>query len=86
MKFKRKYSEIEAVQWDGNLETIECLKPFICLKDPIVLIDENLKIFNAEGTIVAIKGEYIVKDNGTLGICSPQFIEQNFEEIKEPGL
>lgn len=82
-KFRKKPVVIEAVLWDGNLETVEgLLTRSKCLSVEQDLCDPALIIPTLEGKMRAEVGDWIIKGvQGELYPCKPDIFEATYQAI-----
>lgn len=86
-KYKKKPVIIEAVQWDGDQETIRQIlrdghyTPMVC---PFRFSEDRtiLKIITLEGLMTVNKGDYIIKGiKGEFYPCKPDIFKASYEEV-----
>lgn len=78
-------NEVEAFQWDG--ENIDIAHYFIEKQyhHEVSVICGQLWIKNSKNTVIAKKGDYIVKGvDGEFYVCEQDIFEKVYEEVKEP--
>lgn len=86
-KYRKKPVVIEAVQWDGNLATVE---PLLCKADRECVVEQDfvgdeLKIETLEGTMTASLYDFIILGvKGELYPCKPDIFEATYEPVEEP--
>ena len=79
-KFRKKPVVIEAVQWDGKLDTLKMFPE----KDtkPVKLRDANLYIQTPEGKMLCSIIDWIIKGvKGEFYPCKPDIFEQTYEAV-----
>lgn len=82
MLFRKKPVVINAVLWDGNSETIFPLAPFTNSTEPPFNNEGRLHIATLEGTMVAEKGDWIIKGiQGEIYPCKPAIFEETYEAV-----
>lgn len=81
MRFRKKPVVIEAIQWDGNLSTVEKLmEGSTCESVEQDLCDPALVIVTLEGKMRAEVGDWIIRGvNGELYPCKPDIFTQTYE-------
>ena len=80
-KYRTKPHEVEAIQWTGQ-NTEEVLE---FLQDKYyVSYDGDLVIVTKQGKAIAVKNDYIVKDNGFYPCNAKEFVER-YELIVSRG-
>lgn len=85
MKFRKKPVVIEAVKWDGSLETIEPL----LVRSSIPSVSQDLgetalMIQTLEGEMRADVGDWIIKGlKGELYPCKPDIFDATYEAVDE---
>ena len=78
--YRKKPVVIEAVQWDGNLETLNVFPKEDT--EPVKLRDGDLYIQTLEGEMKASIGDFIIKGiQGEFYPCKPDIFEKTYEEI-----
>lgn len=79
-KYRKKPVVIEAIQWDGNLDT---LKEFPAKDiENVYLREGNLYIQTLEGEMRADIGDYIIRGiKGEYYPCKPDIFEQTYELV-----
>jgi hypothetical protein len=80
MKYRKKPIVIEAIQWDGNLETLNVFPK----KDvePVKLRGGDLYIQTLEGEMKASIGDFIIKGvHGEFYPCKPDIFELTYEQV-----
>jgi len=83
MKFRRKPAVIEAIQWNG-----ENIKEILEFADSSFIDKDSytLKIKTLEGTWIAHRGDWIMKDiNGEFYPCKPDIFEKTYEHMGYDG-
>lgn len=78
-KYKKKPVIVEAIQWNGDnaLEILQFSHESYIDKD-----NYTLKIDTLEGTMVANRGDYIIKGvNGEFYPCKPDIFEKTYELV-----
>jgi hypothetical protein len=80
-KFRKKPVEIEAVQWDGNMTTVEpLLAGSICEAASQNLGSPELYITTLEGEMRADVGDWIIKGvKGELYPCKPDIFAATYD-------
>lgn len=77
MKYRKKPVEIDAIQWTGDnkLEIFDfCNMSYIT--------DQELRIQTLEGSMIADKGDYIIKGvKGEFYPCKPDIFELTYEKV-----
>ncbi len=78
-KFRKKPIVIEAVQWTGaNLSEIVSFAK--SPKATVFIASKELSIETLEGTMVATKGDWIIRGvEGEIYPCNPNIFEQTYE-------
>ena len=78
-KYRKRPVVIEAVQWTG--ENLSEILQFS--KDAFIDQDNfTLKVATLEGTMVASRGDYIVKGvDGEFYPCKPDIFEKTYDEV-----
>ena len=81
MRFRKKPVVIEAIQWDGNLSTVEKLmEGSTCESVEQDLCDPALVIVTLEGRMRAEVGDWIIRGvKGELYPCKPDIFAQTYE-------
>ena len=81
MRYRKKPVVIEAVQWDGKLETITpLLAGSTCKTVGQNFTDDDLEIETPEGTMTAHPGDWIIKGvKGELYPCKPDIFAETYE-------
>lgn len=85
MKYRKKYTEIEAIQWTGDNYDEVCI--FMGKRRvPIKKIDIDRKPYILDiGTELAYRDDYIIKSiiKGELGFyrCDPDIFREIYEEV-----
>ena len=81
MRFRKKPVVIEAIQWDGNLSTVEKLmEGSTCESVEQDLCDPALVIVTLEGKMRAEVGDWSIRDvKGELYPCKPDIFAQTYE-------
>lgn len=86
-KYKKKYTDIEAIIWDGKVKTIcDFLfgMPLISWKCAMKRGDASIIITNCNGERFCKLGDYIVKTpTGCVYPLSPESFHMSYELIKE---
>lgn len=86
MKFRKKPVVIEAVQYTGDVNTTEIddmafLEAYS--KGEFKERDGKLVIKTLEGTMIANKGDYVIKGvNGEFYPCKPDIFEKTYEIVE----
>jgi hypothetical protein len=90
-QYRKKPVVIEAIQWDGN--NFDDIKDFADSKVRCPTYDEycinvygedktTLLIYTLEGTMIASKGDFIIKGvKGEFYPCKPDIFEETYEKI-----
>ena len=80
-KFRKKPIVIEAIQWNGNnLEEVKSLGA----KRQLSVAYEELIIFTLEGSMLANKGDWVIKGvKGELYPCKPDIFAETYEEVED---
>lgn len=81
MRFRKKPVVVEAIQWDGNLSTVEKLmEGSTCESVEQDLCDPALVIVTLEGKMRAGVGDWIIRGvKGELYPCKPDIFAQTYE-------
>jgi hypothetical protein len=81
MRFRKKPVVVEAIQWDGNLSTVEKLmEGSTCESVEQDLCDPALVIVTLEGKMRAEVGDWIIRGvKGELYPCKPDIFTQTYE-------
>ena len=81
MRFRKKPVVVEAIQWDGDLSTVEKLmEGSICESVEQDLCDPALVIVTLEGKMRAEVGDWIIRGvKGELYPCKPDIFAQTYE-------
>ncbi len=82
MKFRKKPVVIDAIQWDGNLTTIDALG---CFSNTVSqdLLSKTLQIQTLEGEMTAQVGDWIIKGvAGELYPCKPDIFEKTYGRVE----
>ena len=81
MRFRKKPVVIEAIQWDGDLSTVEKLmEGSTCESVEQDLCDPALVIVTLEGKMRAEVGDWIIRGvKGELYPCKPDIFAQTYE-------
>lgn len=81
MKYRKKPVVIEAVQFDGTIESVEELMiPEVSQE----LGSKTLQIPTLEGVMTASPGDFIIKGvNGEFYPCKPDIFEKTYERVEE---
>ena len=83
-KFRKKPVVIEAIQWEGDIESEEAISDFsgglvIANDDPD---PDHLTIPTLEGNMTASVGDWIIKGvNGEFYPCKPDIFEKTYELV-----
>ena len=78
--YRKKPVVIEAIQWDGNLETLNVFPKEDT--EPVKLRDGDLYIQTLEGEMKASIGDFIIKGvQGEYYPCKPDIFEKTYEEV-----
>lgn len=83
MKFRKKPVVIEAVEWDGNLTTLDELGSFSrsVSQNPE---SKELQIETLEGEMTARIGDWVIKGvAGEIYPCKPDIFEKTYERVTE---
>lgn len=89
MRFRSKPLVVEAVQWDGNLSTVEALarRSNLATTSPLTLDtrDRSLTIPTAYGAATAEIGDWLVLDPnvGSIYPRTPLHFADTFEAVEE---
>jgi len=79
-QFRKKPVVIEAVQWDGNLETLHIFPK--AETENVQLVDGYLYIQTLEGQMKADIGDYIIRGvKGEYYPCKPDVFELTYEPV-----
>jgi hypothetical protein len=79
-QYRKKPVVIEAVQWDGNLETLNVFPKEDT--EPVKLRNGDLYIQTLEGEMKASIGDFIIKGvQGEFYPCKPDIFEKTYEEV-----
>lgn len=79
MKYRKKPVVIEAVQYDGNLSSVQ---KFIDRKVDYSYSKNDLSILTLEGQLHVSKGDYIIKGvQGEFYPCKPDIFEATYEKV-----
>jgi len=79
-QYRKKPVVIEAVQWDGNLETLNVFPKEDT--EPVKLRNGDLYIQTLEGEMKASIGDFIIKGvQGEFYPCKPDVFEKTYEEV-----
>lgn len=86
MKFKKKPVVIDAVLWDGNLETLA--EGFMvgsnCSEITQDLLEDSVVIRTLEGDMRADVGDWIIRGvKGELYPCKPDIFALTYEAVEE---
>ncbi len=81
MKFRKKPIVIDAIKYDGTLESVLPLgMPEVCQD----FCSDDLLIPTLEGEMRALKGDYIIKGiKGEFYPCKPDIFESTYEQVIE---
>ena len=81
MRFRKKPVVVEAIQWDGNLSTVEKLmEGSTCESVEQDICDPALVIVTLEGKMRAEVGDWIIRGvKGELYPCKPDIFAQTYE-------
>ncbi len=81
MRFRKKPVVVEAIQWDGNISTVEKLiEGSTCESVEQGLFDPALVIITLEGKMRAEVGDWIIRGvKGELYPCKPDIFAQTYE-------
>ena len=81
MRFRKKPVVVEAIQWDGNLSTVEKLmEGSTCESVEQDLCDPALVIVTLEGKMRAEVGDWIIRGvKGELYPCKPDIFTKTYE-------
>ena len=81
MRFRKKPVVVEAIQWDGDLSTVEKLmEGSTCESVEQDLCDPALVIATLEGKMRAEVGDWIIRGvKGELYPCKPDIFAQTYE-------
>ena len=79
-QYRKKPVVIEAVQWDGNLETLNVFPKEDT--EPVKLRNGDLYIQTLEGEMKASIGDFIIKGvQGEFYPCKPDIFEKTYEKV-----
>jgi hypothetical protein len=80
--YRKKPVVIEAVQWDGNLETLNVFPKEDT--EPVKLRNGDLYIQTLEGEMKASIGDFIIKGvQGEFYPCKPDIFEKTYEKVAQ---
>lgn len=80
-KYRKKPVVIEAIQWDGNLTTIDNFNIPECSQ---MLGSKTLQIQTLEGEMTAQVGDYIIKGiQGEFYPCKADIFEASYELVED---
>ena len=90
-KFRKKPIIIEAIQWDGRMETLAKIQKLNTLNRDIIIgedfIDANKKslmIDTLEGVHEGKIGDWIIQGvSGELYPCKPDIFEMTYEKVED---
>ena len=90
-KFRKKPIVIEAIQWDGRMETLAKIQKLNTLNRDIIIgedfIDANKKslmIDTLEGVHEGKIGDWIIQGvTGELYPCKPDIFEMTYEKVED---
>lgn len=85
-KYRKKPVVIEALQFNDEVKTLQCLSKFINNQDLVVNYSNKdnpkIKIETLEGIMEASVGDYIIKGvNGEFYPCKPDIFEKTYEKV-----
>lgn len=88
MKYRKKPVVIDAIQFDGSVESADKLEIWSGGKVEMyadgVPLKPFLKIKTLEGIMTAMPGDYIIKGiEGEFYPCKPGIFEQTYERVKK---
>ena len=79
-QYRKKPVVVEAIQWDGNLETLNVFPKEDT--EPVKLRDGDLYIQTLEGEMRASIGDFIIKGiQGEFYPCKPDIFEKTYELV-----
>jgi hypothetical protein len=80
-KYRKKPVVIEAVQWNGHLETLQLFSVGVPEAEQELCSDE-VKIVTLEGTMTAKHGDWIIRGvNGEFYPCKQDIFEKTYERV-----
>lgn len=85
LKFRKKPVVIEAILWDGGSTALLNIAEFLG-KDQSEWLntDRTISIETLEGTMLANRGDYIIKGvQGEFYPCKPDIFNQTYEEVTD---
>lgn len=81
LKFRKKPVVIEAVQFDGTLESIACMPIASVSQD---FTSDSCQIETREGVMTADKGDWIIRGvKGEFYPCKPDIFEATYEPLED---
>lgn len=83
MKYRKKPVEIEAIQWEGSIESEDEIMEFMGVNELEVNdMETSITIYTLEGAMKAQVGDYIIKGvKGEFYPCKPDIFEMTYEEV-----
>lgn len=86
MKFIKKPVEVEAMQFDGTMESAIELQRWSERYALPGFGDGNLIVRTLNGEVIATKGDWIIKGiKGEFYPCAPDIFEKSYESKTEPS-
>lgn len=83
-KFRKKPVVIEAIQWDGSLQTWNLLMDFGFHWSPGDMGTETFSIYTLEGKMLVSKKDWVIKGvKGECYPCKPDIFDATYEEVKD---
>ena len=90
-KFRKKPIVIEAIQWDGRMETLAKIQKLNTLKRDIIIEDDfieedqkSIMINTLEGVHEGKIGDWIIQGvSGELYPCKPDIFEMTYEKVED---
>lgn len=85
MKYRKKPVVIEAIEWQGDIESEDEIMEFMGVNELEVNdMDTSIFIYTLEGKMKADVGDYIIKGiNGEFYPCKPDIFEKTYELVND---
>lgn len=82
MKYIHKPTEVEAIQYTGDMESLNDVVTF-CGAAYSTVVDDTLHIKNPNGDLVVNEGDYVIKGekDGDYWVCTEDVFEKSYDSI-----
>ena len=84
MKYRKKPVEVNAVQFDGSIASLNLILAMGRGERKVVMAADHsyLKIHTLEGVMTCDKGDYVIEGvRGELYPCKPEIFNETYEQI-----